>query len=103
MRLGTRNFPIEYYVLKVVGGTPARPAGKNIVGYFAEHAIFGTVVDCAGHSYRYVGVMPRLANGHYDVESLRSDEWIVEPGLIYRSMASGRIRTNGLGRKYIDV
>ncbi|MEI5682492.1 hypothetical protein AAAK29_29965 [Mesorhizobium sp. CCNWLW179-1] len=87
MRLGTRSFPIEYYILKVVEQVPGEPIEKTVVGYFDGHAILGTVKDYTGNSYQYVGTMPRLANGRYDVESLQSDEWIVEPGLIYRSMA----------------
>jgi hypothetical protein len=42
------------------------------------------VVDASGHRYRFAGVAPRAADGRIDVEGLRTGEWIVQPGLVYR-------------------
>ncbi|WP_051334003.1 hypothetical protein [Mesorhizobium sp. WSM3224] len=86
MRMGARSIPIEYYILRIAG--PAAPefgADSTIVGYLADQPIFATVADSAGTRYRYVGLAARLSDGRYDVQSLSPGEWIVEPGLVYRS------------------
>ncbi len=75
-RLG-RNVPSEYFIL-----TNLSHEGE-IIGRLADHLISETVVDVYGSSYRYVGVAPRGADRHYDVEALRPGEWIVQPGLVY--------------------
>lgn len=95
MRIGTRSIPIEYYTLRVLAPADAKSAADGaVVGYFADVPIFETLMDTAGERYHYVGLVPRLFDGRYDVGSLAPGEWIVEPGLIYRSAepACGRKR-----------
>jgi hypothetical protein len=46
---------------------------------------FEAAVDYFGRRYVYAGVAPRRRNGKYDGDALRWGEWIVEPGLVYRS------------------
>lgn len=87
MQLGARSIPTEYYILRIAD--PAAPlpgVGSAIAGYLAERPILATVKDSAGTCYRYVGLAARLPDGRYDVQSLSPGEWIVEPGLIYRSV-----------------
>ncbi|WP_292665226.1 hypothetical protein [Mesorhizobium sp.] len=86
MRVGTRGVPIEYYTLRIAGPKGSRSGVESaIVGYLAERPIFGTVTDALGTRYRYVGLAARLPDGRYDIEALFPGEWIVEPGLIYKS------------------
>ena len=82
MRIGSRNLPIEYYILDD-RQLDARQAEGSVVGYLAGRPIAGRIVDLSGRRYRYAGLAPRLSNGGFDVESLLPGEWIVEPGLIY--------------------
>lgn len=89
MRLGARSVPIEYYILRTAAPVAERPSESKVVGYLAECPIFSAVTDPSGGHYHYVGLAPRLADGRYDVESLSPGEWIVEPGLIYRSEDGG--------------
>ncbi|MGX8009158.1 hypothetical protein ACVDG8_009155 [Mesorhizobium sp. ORM8.1] len=84
VRMGARSIPIEYYILRIAGPTaPESGTNSTIVGYLADQPIFATVADSAGTRYRYVGLAARLSDGRYDVQSLSSGEWIVEPGLVY--------------------
>jgi hypothetical protein len=86
MHLGSRSVPIEYYVLRLAGpAAPPSDVGSVVAGYLAGRPILATVEDLAGYRYRYVGLATRLPDGRYDVQSLSAGEWIVEPGLIYRS------------------
>ncbi|WP_192250363.1 hypothetical protein [Mesorhizobium silamurunense] len=86
MLIGARSIPIEYYTLRIAGPAVSQSGAVSaIVGYLADRPIFGTVADSSGTRYRYVGLAVRLPDGRYDVESLSAGEWIVEPGLIYRS------------------
>lgn len=84
MHLSARSIPIEYYVLRLADPA-APPVGSVVAGYLAGRPILATVQDSAGSRYRYVGLATRLCDGRYDVQSLSAGEWIVEPGLIYRS------------------
>ena len=59
------------------------PAGSTI-GYLAGTPISEVVTDLFGRRFTYAGAAPRKGNGTYDVDSLRSGEFIVEPGLLYR-------------------
>lgn len=97
MHLGARSIPIEYYMLRIAGPAGSQPGVESaIVGYLADRPIFGSVTDSSGTRYRYVGLAARLADGRYDVQSLSPGEWIVEPGLIYRSEdASLRVKRRG--------
>lgn len=86
MHFGGRSIPIEYHILRIAGqAAPLSGAGGAIAGYLAERPIFATVQDSTGTCYRYVGLAARLPDGRYDVQSLSPGEWIVEPGLIYKS------------------
>ena len=81
--------PIEYYLLM-----EPQPSGR-LVGYFAGKPIAECVIDAHGERYIYAGIAPRLRSGRYDVEALRRDEWLVEPGLVYlldRSAEKPRFR-----------
>lgn len=69
--------PVEYYLL-----LEPQPYGR-LVGYYADLPIPEFVTDADGTHYTYAGVAPRLADGRYDLEALRRDEWLVEPGLVY--------------------
>jgi hypothetical protein len=69
--------PVEYYLL-----VEPQPYGR-VVGYLAERPIAEFVTDAYGTHYTYAGVAPRLLSGRYDLEALRRDEWLVEPGLVY--------------------
>ena len=60
-----------------------RPEGP-ILGVFGEHKIASTVVDRFGRRYDYVGIATRLWMGRCDADALKSGEWLVEPGLVYR-------------------
>jgi hypothetical protein len=71
-----RSLPIEYYVLDVASEGP-------IIGYLNEQPVPSTVVDRAGHTYRYAGLIPRRPDGGFEVRSLQPGEWIVKPGLVY--------------------
>ncbi len=75
-RIG-RGVPTEYFIL-----SDFRTEGATI-GHLAGKPIAETVVDASGHRYRYVGVAPRVPDGRFDVDALRSGEWIVRPGLVY--------------------
>ncbi len=72
-----RGVPTECFILNDV-----RTEGATI-GQLAGNPIVETVVDTSGHRYRYVGVAPRAADGRFDVDALRTGEWIVRPGLLY--------------------
>ncbi|MER9329875.1 hypothetical protein NKJ26_17335 [Mesorhizobium sp. M0152] len=99
MRLGTRSVPIEYYTLRIAGPAVSQSGAESaIIGYLADRPIFGSVTDSSGTHYRYVGLAARLPDGRYDIESLSPGEWIVDPGLIYRSEAA-LLETEGSGSK----
>jgi len=75
-RIG-QGVPTEYFILSDLQTESA------IIGHLAGKPIAETVVDASGHRYCYVGVAPRVADGRFDVDALRSGEWIVRPGLVY--------------------
>jgi len=68
-----------------------RSAGSTI-GYISGIPITEVVTDLFGRRFTYAGAAPRKGNGTYDVDSLRSGEFIVEPGLLYR-LESGKRAT----------
>ena len=70
--------PVEFFMLM-----KPQPDGP-IMGTYAGEPIAATVVDLYGRRYSYIGVAPRLRSGRYDLDSLSEDEWLVEPGLVYR-------------------
>lgn len=75
-RVGRRT-PTEYFTLADLQFEGA------VIGNLADRPIRETVVDGHGMRYRYVGRVPGDPDGRFDVDSLLSGEWIVEPGLVY--------------------
>jgi hypothetical protein len=73
-----RRQPIEYFML-----LEPRADGP-VLGIYAGRPIPAGVIDADGRHYRYVGAAPRLRSGAYDLAALGVDEWLVEPGLVYR-------------------
>lgn len=53
------------------------------IGFYSGLPIAAAVDGDFGRRYVYAGVALRNRDGTYDVESLRTGEWIVEPGLVY--------------------
>ena len=53
------------------------------LGTYAGEPIPAIIVDADGRRYFYAGLAPRFGNGRYDLDALRKDEWLVEPGLVY--------------------
>ncbi|MCA1443276.1 hypothetical protein I6F07_24255 [Ensifer sp. IC4062] len=83
----SRNLPIEYFILANVHFE------GRVIGHLAGRPIRETVVDGDGLRYRFVGVAPRDQRGRFDVQSLQTGEWIVQPGLVYAqdpTLASNR-------------
>jgi hypothetical protein len=83
-----RTFPTEYYVLAHV-----EPHGP-VLGYLDGKAVWAWVRDQWDRAYRYVGLVPRRADGSFNLGLLAPEEWIVEPGLIY-ALESGTPRPRG--------
>ncbi len=69
---------IEYFMLH-----DAKPAGQS-VGIYANREISESVVDDFGQRYVFAGIAPRRWNGDFDVDALRTGEFILKPGIIYR-------------------
>jgi hypothetical protein len=81
-----RSRPVEYFMLQ-------EPHGEGPqVGTFAGQAISERMTDYLGERYRFAGIAPRLQDGRYDVDALRTGEWLVEPGLIYARETRGRLK-----------
>ena len=81
--------PVENFML-----LNPRAEGPSL-GSYAGHPIPATVVDGFGRRYAYAGVAPRLRDGRYDVDAMGKDEWLVDPGLVYRGDgAAPRRRSN---------
>ncbi len=77
----TRNRRIEYSILHA-----PRPVGATI-GTFHGEEISEAVMDEFGRLYRYAGVAPLRMDGRFDDEALQPGEFIVQPGLVYRSVS----------------
>ncbi|MCA1404419.1 hypothetical protein I6F26_17155 [Ensifer sp. IC3342] len=73
----SRNLPTEYFILANVHFE------GRVIGHLAGRPIRETIVDNDGLRYRFVGVAPRDERGRFDVQSLQTGEWIVQPGLVY--------------------
>ncbi len=73
-----RGRPVEYFMLH-----DARPAGQS-VGLYANREIPASVIDDFGRQYVFAGIAPRRRNGDFDVDALRTGEFILKPGLVYR-------------------
>jgi hypothetical protein len=65
-------------------------ADGPMLGYCAGHPIFSAIVDGFGQRYVFAGVAVRRWDGDVDVAALRPGEWLLEPGLIYRSDRAAR-------------
>jgi hypothetical protein len=72
----TNGIPLDYVTLDVDSEGPT-------IGYLGGEPIAATVIDRAGQQYRFAGLAPRRRDGGIDISALRTDEWIVRPGLIY--------------------
>ena len=72
-----RSLPAGSFIL-----ADLRSEGATI-GHLGGRPIPEIVIDASGHRYRYAGVAPRDAGGRFDVDCLRTGEWIVQPGLVY--------------------
>lgn len=70
----------EFYILSHV-----RPEGA-VVGRLDQLPIPERLIGEDGHSYVFQGVAARRPGGRFDVRTLRADEWIVRPGLVYRQV-----------------
>lgn len=75
-----RARPVEYFLLD------EPHAAGPVIGLYRDQPIPAAVIDADGRRYVYAGVAPRLRTGMYDVEALRQDEWLVEPGLVYSAL-----------------
>ena len=60
-------------------------ADGPMLGFCAGQPIFSAVVDGFGRRYVFAGVAVRRRDGDVDLAALRRGEWLLEPGLIYRS------------------
>jgi hypothetical protein len=77
-RTGRRRVPIEYFILANLRFEGA------VEGFIDDQPIWQIAIDENGIRYHYVGIAPRDSEGRFDVACLRTGEWIVQPGLIYR-------------------
>ena len=74
----TRGRVLEYCLLN---GT--QPAGPKI-GDYRGQPIHESVVDEFGRRFVFVGVATRYPNGALNPDVLRTGEFILRPGLVYR-------------------
>ena len=58
------------------------PAGP-VIGFYHDRPIAERVVDLFGRRFAYAGVIGRRRDGQYDVDGLKSGQFIVEPGMVY--------------------
>ena len=59
-----------------------RPAGP-VIGFYRDRPIAERVVDLFGRRFTYAGVISRRRDGQFDVERLKSGQFIAEPGIVY--------------------
>ena len=83
LRLG-RPADVDSYRL---AGTQA---DGPLLGYCAGQPIWEAIVDGLGRRYVFAGVAASRRDGRVDLSALRQGEWLLEPGLIYRSDVSAR-------------
>jgi hypothetical protein len=55
-----------------------------MIGVFSGVPIVDTITDRFGRRFVFVGLAPRQRDGDYDAEMLKTGEFILEPGLLYR-------------------
>lgn len=68
----------EFFVLRNVV-----PAGL-VIGHRAGQDIYGSIVDEWDRRYSFVGIANFRREGGYDCDALRTGEFILPPGLVYR-------------------
>lgn len=73
-----RSRLIEYFMLD-----DAMPIAASI-GTYAGKPIPAAVIDAFGRRYDYTGIAPRHFDGRFDLDALRTGEFILQPGLVYR-------------------
>lgn len=73
-----RSFPAEYLILAHVS------VDGPVIGYLGEKPIAEEIRDLWGRRYVYCGLAPKLASGAFNLKLIRTGEWIVEPGILYR-------------------
>jgi hypothetical protein len=73
-----RSQPLEYFILY-----DTKPGG-HCMGLYGGQKISSQVTDAFGREYVYAGIAPRKWNGQLDVGALRTGEFILMPGLVYR-------------------
>ena len=59
-----------------------RPAGP-VIGIYHDLPIAERVIDQFGRRFTYAGIIGRRRDGQYDVDRLKSGQFIVEPGIVY--------------------
>ena len=59
-----------------------RPVGP-VIGFYHDLPIAERVVDLFGRRFTYAGVIGRRRDGQYDVDRLKSGQFIAEPGIVY--------------------
>jgi hypothetical protein len=75
------------------------PAGP-VIGYYHGLPIAERVVDQFGRRFTYFGIIGRRWDGQYDVDRLKSGQFIVEPGIVYDLEArKGQAREMGRTRE----
>jgi hypothetical protein len=70
--------PLEYF--KIVG---PKPQGR-VIGTLDGKPFTELVIDDFGRTYRYAGVVNRQRNGRFAVEDLRTGEFLLDSGLVYK-------------------
>ena len=63
-------------------------ASGDLVGVFHDQPIYEQVIDEYGRAYSYVGLAPLRRDGSFDVGGLGPGEFVLPPGLLYRSEES---------------
>ena len=59
-----------------------RPAGP-VIGFYRDRPIAERVIDLFGRRFTYAGVIGRRRDGQYEVDRLKSGQFIAEPGIVY--------------------
>jgi hypothetical protein len=72
------------------------PAGP-VIGFYRDLPIAERVVDQFGRRFIYAGVIGRRRDGQYDVDGLKSSQFIVEPGIVY-NLETGKGPARKTGR-----
>jgi hypothetical protein len=69
---------LEYFLLRNV------IAEGPVVGQYEGQDIRKSIVDEWGRRYSFVGIVAFRGDGQYDVDGLKTGEFILAPGLVYR-------------------